>query len=484
MEIKNNNISLFNIDSLFQKEFRLQTMSEWDFSIFKEKLGDKVEFGVIVGRSFSGKSTICDYLNKNFGWKTIDMKAIAEKIRPTLGTEDEPFEGDVPLKNIEDDIKNLITETRKSGQRTKFVFDGYAHKTTKEFLAFISEFGVPEFVLYLTTEEKYIKERFCKKNEVDDIPEEQAEEFKAMKEADDVAALEIKEKFKLFQGRLENIDLDTSKSQETTMEKIKKKFQPQVIVVNHEKRLGIDTTCANLAIKYNMIYISSYQIIKGHIEGKTEWGKKLLATRREKPIILSSQVKDEFNEIEFSPVHFNQTVIMELMKETVASKRSNQKYVLLEGMCNSPKLQDEEDRLELRLIDEFHDIEKYIGEITAIIGLQSAYEREAIDEKELKYEEFAKADEAQEKPKVAAEEGDEGAQEEDGEKKAPAFKPEDYRWTIQNREPKNLPQLFMAEKGKDTTIHETKTSEQFSSSQYEAISRSLDDFCKKVKEDN
>lgn len=34
VEIKNNNLSLFNIDSLFQKEFRLKTMNNWDYSIF------------------------------------------------------------------------------------------------------------------------------------------------------------------------------------------------------------------------------------------------------------------------------------------------------------------------------------------------------------------------------------------------------------------------------------------------------------------
>ena len=50
VEIKNNNLSLFNIDSLFQKEFRLKTMSEWDFSIFNEKLGNKTDYGVIIGR--------------------------------------------------------------------------------------------------------------------------------------------------------------------------------------------------------------------------------------------------------------------------------------------------------------------------------------------------------------------------------------------------------------------------------------------------
>jgi hypothetical protein len=55
-----------------------------------------------------------------------------------------------------------------------------------------------------------------------------------------------------------------------------------VIILNHEKRLGTDVTCANLAIKYNMLYLSAYQLIKNHIENSTEWGKKLLMTKRNK----------------------------------------------------------------------------------------------------------------------------------------------------------------------------------------------------------
>jgi len=54
-----------------------------------------------------------------------------------------------------------------------------------------------------------------------------------------------------------------------------------------------------------MIYISAYQIIKHHIEGNTDWGKKLLAGKRTKEISLTTQVRDEFNELEYSSVHFD-----------------------------------------------------------------------------------------------------------------------------------------------------------------------------------
>ena len=123
----------------------------------------------------------------------------------------------------------------------------------------------------------------------------------------------MKDSYQHYIGRVDFMELNTGFSLESTRQELINKFKPQVILVNHEKRLGIDTTCANLAIKYNMLYISVYQIIKQHIEGKTEWGAKLNATKREKEIILTTQVRDEFNEAEYSPVHFDQSVVMQLL---------------------------------------------------------------------------------------------------------------------------------------------------------------------------
>jgi len=52
------------------------------------------------------------------------------------------------------------------------------------------------------------------------------------------------------------------------------------MLVNHEKKFPVDSACSNLAIKYNMIYISAYQLIKEHILNKTETGMKLLETKK------------------------------------------------------------------------------------------------------------------------------------------------------------------------------------------------------------
>lgn len=172
VEIKGNNLSLYNIDSLFQKEFRLKTMSEWSYQLFDEKLGNKVEYGVIVGKSLSGKTTIANKLAEMFGTTILDMKAITGDVKSKLGTEEEPFEGEVPIAKVEEEICRIIEASKSSPTRQKFLFDGYTHAKDADFLAFVKKFGSPDFIIFLTADDKLIKERWMKKNETEEIPEE------------------------------------------------------------------------------------------------------------------------------------------------------------------------------------------------------------------------------------------------------------------------------------------------------------------------
>ena len=264
-------------------------------------------------------------------------------------------------------------------------------------------------------------------------------------------------------GRVESINLDTSASLETTKKELKAAFSPKVIMINHEKRLGVDVTCANLAIKFNLLYISVYQEIQKHIKENTEWGKKLLATKRPREISLTTQVRDEFNEAEFSAVHFNQKVVMGLINHIIAEHRTNQKYIILEGLCNSTKLVQEADKLEIRLQDELHDIEEHIGEVQSIIGLQFAYEPESCDTENVEYEKFPEAEEkpVEKKPDEGDGDGGDGGE---GEPKKEAFKPEQYVWTVTNNKAVNLPQCFIAAKGKAKVDVQVKQASLFSSS--------------------
>lgn len=326
VQIKNNNLSLFNIDSLFQKEFRLKTMSHWDYSIFEEQLGNTVEYGAVVGNQHTGKTTVAKAMAEHFGYEIVDMKAISEKLKASMGTEEEPFEGEVPAADVEEAVVKFIRERSSGGKKVRFIFDGFAQKGAtagNDFIDFTSQFGVPRFLINLVASEATIKARYCQAKELDDVPEEALEELKAAEEADVALRENLAAAVSHHDTRVTCLTLNTDSSLESTIGELVNSFAPRVLLVNHEKRLGIDTTCANLAIKYNMIYISAYQIIKQHIEGKTEWGKRLLASKRTKEISLTTQVRDEFNELEYSPVHFNQNDVIQLIRDTIMQKRTN-----------------------------------------------------------------------------------------------------------------------------------------------------------------
>jgi dephospho-CoA kinase len=50
-----------------------------------------------MGRAHSGKTTLSKYMVESLDFTLVDMKAIREDVKKSLGTEEEPFEGDVPI---------------------------------------------------------------------------------------------------------------------------------------------------------------------------------------------------------------------------------------------------------------------------------------------------------------------------------------------------------------------------------------------------
>jgi len=138
-------------------------------------------------------------------------------------------------------------------------------------------------------------------------------------------------------------------------------------------------------------------------------------------------------------------LVADLIKKTVEEKRTNQKFILLEGLCNSGKLSNDEEKLELRFMDELFLVEKDIGEIAAVISLQ--YHEDQAQFTEDKWEEFSEPEVQEEKPEKNEDDDDEEEDEppvdDDEEEKKPVENVKDFKWTITNGRPKNLLQLFM-----------------------------------------
>jgi hypothetical protein len=63
-----------------------------------------------------------------------------------------------------------------------------------------------------------------------------------------------------------------------------------------------------------MLYLSIYQLIKSHIKANTPQGKALLASRKLKSLTDDLAAADEFEEAEFSPVHYDMELVVKLVQ--------------------------------------------------------------------------------------------------------------------------------------------------------------------------
>lgn len=72
------------------------------------------------------------------------MKAIQEGIRQKLSTEEEPYEGEISIIEVEKEVMKFINEQKAQADgRIKFVFDGFVHQNGLAFAEFVQRIGKP-----------------------------------------------------------------------------------------------------------------------------------------------------------------------------------------------------------------------------------------------------------------------------------------------------------------------------------------------------
>ena len=131
-----------------------------------------------MGPANSGKSTLAQVLKSKIDCQVIGMKGIADEIRSGMKNEEgEPVdpETEVPIAEVEKKIMDMINAGKTSTKRMKYVFDGYTHTDVEYFYNFIEPLGIPQFLLCLSADKKYLKDRWCKKTETEEFPAEQEE---------------------------------------------------------------------------------------------------------------------------------------------------------------------------------------------------------------------------------------------------------------------------------------------------------------------
>ena len=311
-----------------QKDNRLKAMRCWDEATFNEHLGDRTNYAIILGGSQSGKTLVATTIAGSTKGKVLDLKVIAEDIAKALGGDEAEEAPAVTAADVQKKVLEDIEADKAAGEKYFYLFDGRYHDTVEQMADFlVSSLGAPAHIIMCKAEEKELVERKKLQLGMDegDLGEEDAQ---ALKDSTAAAAADIatlKAHLANVLSRVNQIEFDTACSKENLTAQIRAQFSSKVILVNHEKRIDVDTCCSNLAIKYNMLYMSVYQLIREEITAETELGRDLLQSYREKALNFGSTalLLDPFQEERYSAVHYDMTLVMQLLQQKIAEARTN-----------------------------------------------------------------------------------------------------------------------------------------------------------------
>lgn len=123
--------------------------------------------------------------------------------------------------------------------------------------------GVPDYFIYLDATIAARKKRWLVRNELEEWTEALDEEVANYPDSSLSVFSHIGDKYAdVPQDRFKIYRINSSQTEAGTFEEIHSYFAPKVILLIHDKRFVTDTPCSNLAIKYNLLYINAYQLIR------------------------------------------------------------------------------------------------------------------------------------------------------------------------------------------------------------------------------
>ena len=88
-------------------------MQQWEESAFNKFLGNEISYAVVAGGPLSGKTTISNSLSNLVSGKVINFETLTLQVKKSMGTEEEPFEGEVPKEKVYDAILKQIGNDRQ-----------------------------------------------------------------------------------------------------------------------------------------------------------------------------------------------------------------------------------------------------------------------------------------------------------------------------------------------------------------------------------
>eukprot|EP00825_Cyclidium_porcatum_P024772 TRINITY_DN2712_c0_g1_i1.p1 TRINITY_DN2712_c0_g1~~TRINITY_DN2712_c0_g1_i1.p1 ORF type:complete len:1021 (-),score=266.12 TRINITY_DN2712_c0_g1_i1:130-3192(-) len=424
---------------VFYKNGKYIEISENKLDILDSYITKKTKFGIIVGPSASGKTTLSKHVAQQFSFELIEWEATNTVIKEKYSTPEEPIE-EVTYNLVE---KYLVDKLDPNKATNTFILDGFPY-SNEQLQTLLKKVGLPSFIINLKLDKEHLVKRYRLKEqqevegEVDEETSNKIDGFLAKANEGTQFFTDLSQKN--FGVSLYNIDANISL--DSTKKALNNIFFKRVYIVNDQVPLDTHDMLDHKLIFLNFCFAK--KIIFVDIAD-------LINKYKSKYQQIDSQFQMRWTKLDsLHPSIYSPDLVVKIIKEYLSTLAFEPRDILLFGYPASDTKLDEKSKKEKlfpRPSDEMLYIEKMIGSIRLSLLLTDVKQNYEM------WDEIWDLVKPVEQPKKKKEDGQEGDQEEnkeeqqpEGEENKPKFNIYEYQWSKNDGVPKSVGQWFNKQK--------------------------------------
>ena len=439
----------------FFNKNKLITLNPKNSSDYKiEEILDMTrDINIIYGMPQSGKTTFAKHLKEKYSFELLDFKEVIEKVKKTkIDPENPDAEPEINFQDLINYLKNFLKndtffKNKKILLENFFIQNSpepYLIDTYEKAIEIIKLFGKFRNFYEIETEEKTLIDKYKQK---EGITEELSEDQKA-------SFLETLEKPKKLVEDIRQISeniikIKCDEPELKSKQLFDSKYGINFIIIKHEYDIIIEKTLQLFCARNKILYINVPYLIYNHFYENDEFSQKLEGVYGKRQLGIECKNPYNFDEMlyyKYNPIFFEKDLINKIILNHIGQNykiiENAGNFVILTGYLNSDLLHEQESPYNLPLFEIKNALE--LGELTSFIQISRKDIKKTEDEipEEIVIEKPKKEVKEEGEEGDGNPEGEEEQQEEENPDGVPKFKPENFKWTSYDGQPRNYVQVL------------------------------------------
>ena len=439
----------------FFNKNKLITLNPKNSSDYKiEEILDMTrDINIIYGMPQSGKTTFAKHLKEKYSFELLDFKEVIEKVKKTkIDPENPDAEPEINFQDLINYLKNFLKndtffKNKKILLENFFIQNSpepYLIDTYEKAIEIIKLFGKFRNFYEIETEEKTLIDKYKQK---EGITEELSEDQKA-------SFLETLEKPKKLVEDIRQISeniikIKCDEPELKSKQLFDSKYGINFIIIKHEYDIIIEKTLQLFCARNKILYINVPYLIYNHFYENDEFSQKLEGVYGKRQLGIECKNPYNFDEMlyyKYNPIFFEKDLINKIILNHIGQNykiiENAGNFVILTGYLNSDLLHEQESPYNLPLFEIKNALE--LGELTSFIQISRKDIKKTEDEipEEIVIEKPKKEIKEEGEEGDGNPEGEEEPQEEENPDGVPKFKPENFKWTSYDGQPRNYVQVL------------------------------------------